>query len=41
MNEVDRKKRNDSRMPELFPTFRARLGRVIKRLEADGIAKAT
>ena len=37
MNEVDRKKRNDSRMAELFPTFRARLERVIKRLEADGI----
>ena len=37
MNEVDRKKRNDSRMAELFPTFRARLARAIKRLEDDGI----
>lgn len=37
MNEVDRKKRNDSRMTELFPTFRTRLGRAIKRLEDDGI----
>ena len=37
MKEADRKKRNDDRLGELFPTFRARLKTVIGALEANGI----
>lgn len=37
MNESDRRARNAQRMSTLFPTFAARLSRVIQRLEADGI----
>jgi len=37
MKESDRKKRNDTRLLELYPTFRARLERVIVALEAKGI----
>lgn len=37
MKEADRKKRNDARLLELYPTFRARLERVIVALESKGI----
>jgi len=37
MKEADRKKRNESRLKELHPKFRARLERVIATLEADDI----
>lgn len=37
MKEIDRQKRNETRYAELYPTFRARLKRVISRLEASGI----
>lgn len=37
MKEVDRKRRNEERLAELFPTFRARLKRVIASLESSGI----
>ena len=37
MKEADRKKRNDDRLTELFPTFGARLRKVIGALEKGGI----
>ena len=37
MKEADRIKRNEDRLKELFPTFAARVRKVIKDLEADGI----
>jgi len=37
MNEVDRRKRNETRLTELYPTFRERLTRVIQTLESSGI----
>jgi len=37
MRETDRKKRNDTRLLELYPTFRARIKQVIVALEAKGI----
>ena len=37
MKEADRKKRNEDRFAELYPTFRARLKRVIASLEASGV----
>ncbi|MGH8507536.1 MAG: hypothetical protein ACREVH_02285 [Gammaproteobacteria bacterium] len=37
MKEADRKKRNDTRLLELYPTFRARLQKVIVALESKGI----
>lgn len=37
MKEADRKKRNDTRLLELYPTFRARLEKVIVALESKGI----
>ena len=37
MNEAARKARNDQRLKELFPTFRARLERVIAELEGNGL----
>ena len=37
MKEADRKKRNEDRLQELYPTFRARLKRVITALESAGI----
>ncbi|MCX7067988.1 MAG: hypothetical protein NTW85_09900 [Methylococcales bacterium] len=37
MNEVDRKKRNDERLLELYPTFRVRIQQVIIELEDKGI----
>lgn len=37
MKEADRQKRNESRLKELHPKFRARLRRVIDALEAEGI----
>lgn len=37
MNEVDRRKRNEERLKELYPTFRARLKLVITSLGSDGI----
>ena len=37
MKEADRKKRNDTRLLELYPTFRTRLGKVIVALESKGI----
>jgi hypothetical protein len=36
MNEVDRKARNVQRLQTLFPTFAARVSRVIEQLEAQG-----
>jgi hypothetical protein len=35
MKEVDRQKRNVTRLAELFPTFSAHVGRVIQRLEDE------
>lgn len=35
MNELARKKRNEDRLKELYPTFRARLTKVIESLEAS------
>jgi hypothetical protein len=37
MKEVDRKMRNEDRLKELYPTFRARLKEVITSLEASGL----
>lgn len=37
MNEADRKKRNEDRLKELYPTFRTRLKNVISTLEAAGL----
>jgi hypothetical protein len=37
MKESDRIARNTQRLTELYPAFAARLARVIKRLEADGL----
>ena len=37
MKEADRKKRNDTRLLELYPPFRARLQKVIVALESTGI----
>ena len=37
MKEADRKKRNDARLLELYPTFRVRLERAIVALESKGI----
>ena len=37
MKEADRKRRNESRLEQLYPTFRARLEQVIVALEAEGI----
>jgi len=37
MKETDRKKRNDTRLLELYPTFRTRLEKVIVALESKGI----
>jgi hypothetical protein len=37
MNEADRKKRNDARLLELYPTFRVRLENVIVALASKGI----
>jgi hypothetical protein len=37
VKEADRKARNQERLQQLFPTFRARMVRVIAALEADGI----
>ena len=37
MNETARKKRNEDRLKELYPTFRARLKKVISALEASGL----
>ncbi|MEP7365412.1 MAG: hypothetical protein ABI972_19330 [Acidobacteriota bacterium] len=37
MKEADRIKRNDDRLKELFPTFAARVKKVIKDLEAGGV----
>jgi hypothetical protein len=37
MTEAARRARNESRLQELFPTFRARIRRVIKRLEDNGL----
>ncbi|MFI3217950.1 MAG: hypothetical protein QX189_02370 [Methylococcales bacterium] len=37
MKEADRKKRNNERLLELYPTFRARIEEVIVELEAKGI----
>lgn len=37
MKEADRKKRNDTRLLELYVTFRARLTRVLLALEAKGV----
>lgn len=37
MKEADRIKRNDDRLAELYPTFRARLKKTIKKLESSGI----
>lgn len=37
MKEADRKARNAQRLTELFPTFRARLEKVITELEAKGL----
>jgi hypothetical protein len=37
MKEADRKKRNEERLGELYPTFRARLEKVIQSLEASGL----
>ena len=37
MTEPARRARNESRLQELFPTFRARIRRVIKRLEDNGL----
>lgn len=37
MKEADRKKRNDTRLLELYTTFRARLEKVIVALESKGI----
>lgn len=37
MKEVDRKKRNATRLLELYPTFRARIANVIAALEAKGV----
>ena len=37
MKEADRKKRNADRLAELYPTFRARLKKVITSLESGGI----
>lgn len=37
MTEPARKARNEERLKELYPTFAARLRRVIKDLEADGV----
>ena len=37
MKETDRKKKNDTRLLELYPTFRTRLEKVIVALESKGI----
>ncbi len=37
MKEADRKQRNTDRLAELYPTFRARLKRVIASLESSGM----
>lgn len=37
MKEIDRKKRNETRLLELYPTFRARLEKVIVTLESKGM----
>ncbi|MBN2054823.1 hypothetical protein JW905_07870 [bacterium] len=37
MKESDRKKRNEDRLMELYPTFRARVRQVLGTLEASGI----
>lgn len=37
MKEADRKKRNETRLAELYPPFRARLKKVITALESSGI----
>ena len=37
MKEVDRKKRNEDRLKELYPTFRLKLKQVIATLEANGL----
>src|SRR5688572_5039765 len=37
MNEAARKARNDDRLKELFPTFRARVKRVVDQLETGGL----
>ena len=37
MKEADRTKRDDTCLLELYPTFRARLGKVIGALESKGI----
>lgn len=37
MNETDRKQRNHDRLLELYPTFRARVGKVIELLETQGM----
>jgi len=37
MKEADRRKRNEDRLAELYPTFRARLKKVIASLESSGL----
>jgi hypothetical protein len=37
MKEADRKKRNQDRLVELYPTFRARVEKVIVELESEGM----
>lgn len=37
MKEADRQMRNENRLKELYPTFRAKLKRVITSLEASGL----
>lgn len=37
MKEADRQKRNEDRLPQLFPTFRTRMKLVIATLEASGL----
>jgi hypothetical protein len=37
MKEADRQKRNADRLTQLYPTFRARLKKVIATLEANGV----
>ncbi|MEO8149048.1 MAG: hypothetical protein ABI723_15485 [Bacteroidia bacterium] len=37
MTEADRNKRNTTKLAELYPTFKARLMRVIQKLEASGL----
>lgn len=37
MTEIQRKKRNDERLAELYPTYRKRVAKVIAELEAAGL----